>query len=161
MSAFPVKLLALLTALLAAGTAAFAEEKASVGVRFTSLCVTAEGRSFRYMKNGSCLTVNGALADEEVVDTLLRHLSSALSGENAAFTPDSAPVMTVSFTAGSESGTISFYPDDADKKKVYVVSSGEDASITEAWRVGTILLACEGSQAAEEEEKTPDAGETR
>ena len=57
MAAIPVKLAALLAALLAAGAAAFAEEKTAVGVRFTSLCVTAEGRSFRYAKSGSLLTV--------------------------------------------------------------------------------------------------------
>ena len=161
MAAIPVKLAALLAALLAAGAAAFAEEKTAVGVRFTSLCVTAEGRSFRYAKSGSLLTVNGAAADEEAVDTLLRHLSSALSGDTAAFTPEEAPIMTVDFTAGDESGEISFYPDEADRSRVYVVSAKDGASVTEAWRVGTILLACEGSRAAGAEDDAPEAEEGR
>ncbi len=153
MTAIPVKICALLAALLAAGAAAFAEEKTAAGVRFTSLCVTAAGRSFRYARSGAALTVNGAAADGEVVDTLLRHLSAALSGEEAAFTPEKEPIMTVTFEMGGDAGQIAFYTDDDNRAQVYVISAGNGASVTEAWRVGTILLACEGSRAAEEPEE--------
>ena len=141
MTAIPVKICALLAALLAAGAAAFAEEK------------TAAGRSFRYARSGAALTVNGAAADGEVVDTLLRHLSAALSGEEAAFTPEKEPIMTVTFEMGGDAGQIAFYTDDDNRAQVYVISAGNGASVTEAWRVGTILLACEGSRAAEEPEE--------
>lgn len=153
MAKFPAKIFAVLAVLLTAGTAAFADEKAMAGIRFTNLCVTAKGRSFQYAKNGSVLTVNGTIADEEAVDTLLRHLSSALSGDETTFTPEEAPIMTVTFTLGGETGNIAFYPDKEDHHRVYVVSSENGVSITEAWQVGTILLACEGSQAAGENEE--------
>ena len=154
----------LLAAALIAGIAAAAaaedarpEEDAAglQALRMTSLRVSANGRSFFYTRTGSGLSVNGGQADEEVFSTLLGQIRAAVSGESGRFAPRGELLLTV--TVGGETDrTISFYRDGADESRVIVLVSGggsERTCGTEAWRVGTILLACEGTQLPRETEE--------
>ena len=91
-------------------------------------------------------------AHEEVFSTLIRQIESAEDGQSAAFQPQDDPLLTVSLSGTDGTHTLQFYADAQDRSRVYVLCSGKaDASTTEAWRVGTILLACEGTQIPEEE----------
>ena len=121
----------------------------------TSLSVTASGRCFVYSRSAAGIRVNGGEADEEVFMTLLRQIGSALQDEGAEGEPSGEPLLTVQVCAGDEKQTVSFYTDEADRRRVFVLSSGDEGSVsgtTEAWRVGTILLACEGTQLPGEED---------
>ena len=150
-----LRLLLLLLALsLAAGTALADETKTIAGTarRVQQLTVSAGNRSFLYVRTSAGLQVNGMKADEEVFSTLIRQIESAEGGQSAAFQPQDDPLLTVSLSGTDGTHTLQFYADAQDRSRVYVLCSGKaDASTTEAWRVGTILLACEGTQIPEEE----------
>ena len=137
-------------------TFARAEELGDGFVRqITELSVCAGARSFRYFRTASGLSVNGHDADQEVFDTLLRQIVSASMCDSAVFTPEGEPLMTV--TAQSPSGLreMRFFADEQDQSRVYVLISGRGADkqgTTDAWRVGTIPMACEGSRLVHEGE---------
>ena len=154
----------LLAAALIAGMAAAAaaegaqpEERAAgeTALRTASMRVCANGRSFLYRRTAGGLSVNGGQADEEVFTTLLSQIRAAVSGGRERFVPQGEPLLTVTLEGG-ESRTIAFYRDGADQSRVFVIvrsGEGERACATEAWRVGTILLACEGTQLPQEAEE--------
>ena len=132
-----------------------AEEGGGFVRQVTELSVSAGARSFRYLRTASGLSVNGHDADQEVFDTLLRQIVSASMCEPAAFTPEGDPLMTVSAQSPSGQRLMRFFADKQDQSRVYVLISGRGADeqgTTDAWRVGTILMACEGSQLTHEGE---------
>ena len=72
------------------------------------------------------LSVNGQKADEEVFYALL----------------------TVTVYTDTQDFSASFYQDQGDGKYAYVVAGAENERFlkTDAWRVGTLLLTCEGTR---------------
>ena len=122
----------------------------------TSLSVRTSGRCFVYNRSAAGIRVNGGEADEEVFTTLLRQISDALEDADAEAQPSGEPLLTVKICAADVNQTVSFYADETDRRHVFVFSSGDKGDVsgtTEAWRVGTILLACEGTQLPGEDQE--------
>ena len=122
----------------------------------TELSVTAGSRSFVYRRSGGGMRVNGGEADEEIFSTLMRQICGALQGEAETDTPAGEPLLTVQIGTGNGRQTVCFYADGADRSRALVLSTGDGGETvlgTEAWRVGTILLACEGTQIPAQDEE--------
>ena len=76
------------------------------------------------------LSVNGQKADGEV------------------FEPRGEPLLTVTVSTDTQDFSARFYQDSEDGKYAYVVAGADKARClkTDAWRVGTLLLTCEGTR---------------
>ena len=94
------------------------------------------------------LSVNGQKADGEVFSTLVDQLTAESYTPCDAFTPQSDPLLTVTVSTDSQDFSARFYQDSENGKYAYVAAGeqGERCLKTDAWRVGTLLLTCEGTR---------------
>ena len=97
-------------------------------------------------KNG--LSVNGQKADGEVFSTLLDQLTADCFVPCEDFEPRGEPLLTVTVSTDTQDFSARFYQDSEDGKYAYVVAGADKARClkTDAWRVGTLLLTCEGTR---------------
>lgn len=125
------------------------------------LVQTPEQRYVFHCPDGLRVSVNGQKADLGVFQTLLDQVLSLPVVTIAAFTPATQACMTLELTAGGTRYTASFYRGaQGDDPYVSVVSSRTGAGAryhrTDSWRLGTMLLACEGTRILDEKgDETP------
>lgn len=94
------------------------------------------------------LSVNGQKADGEVFSTLVDQLTAESYTPCDAFTPQGDAMLTVTIYTDTQDFSARFYQDQSDGKYAYVVAGEKDQRClkTDAWRVGTLLLTCEGTR---------------
>ena len=94
------------------------------------------------------LSVNGQKADGEVFSTLLDQLTADCFVPCEDFEPRGEPLLTVTVSTDTQDFSARFYQDSEDGKYAYVVAEAEKERClkTDAWRVGTLLLTCEGTR---------------
>ena len=94
------------------------------------------------------LSVNGQKADGEVFSTLLDQLTADCFIPCEDFEPRGEPLLTVTVSTDTQDFSARFYQDSEDGKYAYVVAGADKARClkTDAWRVGTLLLTCEGTR---------------
>ena len=94
------------------------------------------------------LSVNGQKADGEVFSTLLDQLTADCFVPCEDFEPRGEPLLTVTVSTDTQDFSARFYQDSEDGKYAYVVAGADKARClkTDAWRVGTLLLTCEGTR---------------
>lgn len=94
------------------------------------------------------LSVNGQKADGEVFSTLVDQLTAESYTPCDAFTPQGDAMLTVTIYTDTQDFSARFYQDEDDGKYAYVVAGekGQRCLKTDAWRVGTLLLTCEGTR---------------
>lgn len=94
------------------------------------------------------LSVNGQKADGEVFSTLLDQLTADCFVPCEDFEPHGEPLLTVTVSTDTQDFSARFYQDSEDGKYAYVVAGADEARClkTDAWRVGTLLLTCEGTR---------------
>ena len=94
------------------------------------------------------LSVNGQKADSEVFSTLLDQLTADCFIPCEDFEPRGEPLLTVTVSTDTQNFSARFYQDNEDGKYAYVVAGADNARClkTDAWRVGTLLLTCEGTR---------------
>ena len=94
------------------------------------------------------LSVNGQKADGEVFSTLLDQLTADCFIPCEDFEPRGEPLLTVTVSTDTQDFSARFYQDGEDGKYAYVVAGAGKARClkTDAWRVGTLLLTCEGTR---------------
>ena len=94
------------------------------------------------------LSVNGQKADGEVFSTLLDQLTADCFIPCEDFEPRGEPLLTVTVSTDTQDFSARFYQDSEDGKYAYVVAGAEKERClkTDAWRVGTLLLTCEGTR---------------
>lgn len=97
-------------------------------------------------KNG--LSVNGQKADSAVFSTLVDQLLSPSFMPVDAFEPTDEPVVTMTVCTERRDFIARFYTDQNVGKYAYVITGAESSRClkTDAWRVGTLLLTCEGTR---------------
>ena len=97
-------------------------------------------------KNG--LSVNGQKADGEVFSTLVDQLLSLSFTPIDPFEPSSDPVLTLTVYTDDQDFTAQFYQDNDTRKYAYIITGEKSDHYlkTDAWRVGTLLLTCEGTR---------------
>lgn len=94
------------------------------------------------------LSVNGQKADGEVFSTLVDQLTALSYLPCDDFSPQSDILLTVTVYTDTQDFSASFYQDNENDKYAYVVAGAkQDRCLkTDAWRVGTLLLTCEGTR---------------
>ena len=94
------------------------------------------------------LSVNGQKADGEVFSTLVDQLTAQSYTPCDDFTPQSDVMLTVTVYTDTQDFSASFYQDHENGKYAYVIAGAENERRlkTDAWRVGTLLLTCEGTR---------------
>ena len=94
------------------------------------------------------LSVNGQKADGEVFSTLVDQLTAKSYLPCADFTPQSDVMLTVTVYTDTQDFFASFYQDNDNGRYAYVIAGAkQDRCLkTDAWRVGTLLLTCEGTR---------------
>ena len=121
----------------------------------TAISVHSPERSFQFYADGrGGVSVNGQQADAEIYLTLVSQISELPVAHTDAFIPDSMQwLLTLTVCAGSEQHTARFYEDDGTGEVARIVSGAEDApeySQTGGWRVGTLMMTCEGTRIQDE-----------
>ena len=94
------------------------------------------------------LSVNGQKADEEVFSTLVDQLTADSFTLCDDFEPQNDALLTVTVYTDTQDFSASFYQEQGDDKYAYVVADADNERFlkTDAWRVGTLLLTCEGTR---------------
>lgn len=106
----------------------------------------------------SGLSVNGQKADREVFSTLVDQLLSLSFMPIGSFEPKDDPMMILTVYTDEQDFTAQFYQDDDIGKYAYVITGEQSDRYlkTDAWRVGTLLLTCEGTRIFDESgQETP------
>lgn len=121
----------------------------------TAISVRSPERSFQFCTDGSGgVSVNGHQADAEIYLTLVSQISELPVARIDAFIPDSVQwQLTLTICAGGEQHTARFYEGDGTGEVARIVSGAEDApeySQTGGWRVGTLMMTCEGTRIQDE-----------
>ena len=116
-----------------------------------------DGCEFDFSVRGE-LSVNGQKADGEVFSTLVDQLTADSFTPCEPFEPQSDAMLTVTVYTDTQDFSANFYQDSENGKYAYVIAGekNERCLKTDAWRVGTLLLTCEGTRIFDESgQETP------
>lgn len=117
----------------------------------TALLVSTPERSFRFSRdNQGLVSVNGQQADSEIFSTLLDQIAELPAERRSAFIPQPQDLMlTLVISSDEKQQTARFYADTASSETAYIVlDAGESSEYhqTSIWRVGTMMMTCEGTR---------------
>lgn len=121
----------------------------------TAISVDTPERSFQFYADSSGeVSVNGQQADVEIYLTLVSQISELPVAQTGAFIPDSAQLLlTLTVCEGGAQHRACFYEDDGTGEIARVVAGPADApeyGQTGGWRVGTLMMTCEGTRIQDE-----------
>lgn len=120
-------------------------------IQLTSLSVITQDRSFQFdLGQQGAVSVNGQQADREAFSTLVEQIAELPVEQHAAFVPDAQDLLlTLIVSSGAKQQTARFYEDGLQGEKTRIVL-GTDAAPeyrqTNGWRVGTLMMTCEGTR---------------
>lgn len=117
----------------------------------TALSITTPDRSFQFhMDTQGMVSVNGQQADSEVFSTLLEQIEKLPVERYSTFSPQQQNlIMTLVISSEEEKHTARFYEDGSEGEKAHIVLGTDDAPEyrqTNGWRVGTLMMTCEGTR---------------
>lgn len=125
----------------------------------SEVSVTTPEREFRFDAEGGAVSVNGQMADAEAFQTLLDQIAKLPMDASDAFTPDDAPLLTLSVDADGSRLDASFYRADGTDVYASVICAQNGCvryGLTKAWRIGKLVLTCDGTRILDENgEETP------
>ena len=129
----------------------------------TAISVHSPERSFQFCADGDGgVSVNGQLADREIYMTLVSQIIELPVDVSDAFSTSGAKLLlTLTVCEGSEQHTARFYEGDGTGEITRVVSGSPDApeyGQTGGWRVGTLMMTCEGTRIQDERGNERPAG---
>ena len=121
----------------------------------TAISVHSPERSFQFYADGrGGVSVNGQQADAEIYLTLVSQISELPVAHTDAFVPDSVQwLLTLTVCADGEQHTARFYEGEGTSEVARIVAGSEDApeyGQTGGWRVGTLMMTCEGTRIQDE-----------
>ena len=121
----------------------------------TAISIDTPERSFQFYADGSGeVSVNGQMADREIYLTLVSQISELPVVLSGAFMPDSAQLLlTLTVCEDGLQHTACFYEDGGTGEIARVVAGPADApeyGQTSGWRVGTLMMTCEGTRIQDE-----------
>lgn len=121
----------------------------------TEISVGTPDRSFLFdVDSSGAVSVNGQQADFEIYMTLVEQISEMPIAVTGAFAADSTQLLLeLTVCADEEEHTACFYEDGGTGETARVVSGTADApeyGQTSGWRVGTLMMACEGTRIQDE-----------
>lgn len=121
----------------------------------TAITLYAPDSSFSFEADGlGSVSVNDRLADAEVYMTLVSQIMELPVSAVAAFNPEEACLtLTLTVSEGSTQHIARFYEDDGTREMARIIAGSPEAPIygeTNGWRVGTLLMTCEGTRIQDE-----------
>ena len=121
----------------------------------TAITIHTPERRFEFLLGSSGdICVNGQLADQDIYNTLVSQIRQLPVDVHAAFDPNHAQLLlTLEITAGNDIHTARFYSDNATGEESRIVSGPPDAPEyhrTDRWRLGTLMMTCEGTRIQDE-----------
>ena len=130
----------------------------------SALSIATPERSFAFCcENADDVSVNGNQADEEIFGTLISQIQGLPVDAQHPFTPDTAPVLVLSvLTRDGVQHTARFYSDKS-AARVQISSGPGDAPVyhsTDTWRIGTLMMTCEGTRIQDASGNETPAGVT-
>lgn len=143
-------------------TAAQAVDPADEGALFpgldggtiTALTVVSRDRSFEFHCNGAGrVSVNGQKADGEIFLTLVSQIIELPVAAHTAFSAAGEPLLTLTVSAGSIQHIARFYDNGSIGSKALIVCGTPEApryGQTDGWRIGTLMMTCEGTRIEDE-----------
>ena len=102
------------------------------------------------------VSVNGQRGDHEVFATLLEQIADIPFMPTAPFSTQDAPLLTLTIKHRQQQYSAAFYSDGAAGERARIVTHRNQASQygqTDGWRIGTLMLACEGIRIQDESGK--------
>ena len=121
----------------------------------TAISVGTPDRSFQFdVDDSGAVSVNGQQADFEIYMTLVDQISEMPIVVTGAFAADSTQLLLeLTVCADEEEHTACFYEDGGSGETAWVVAGTADApeyGQTSGWRVGTLMMTCEGTRIQDE-----------
>ena len=121
----------------------------------TAISIDTPESSFRFYADGNGgVSVNGRQADAEIYGTLVDQISGLPVDVSAAFSAGSTKLLlTLTVCADGEQHTARFYEGEGTSEVARIVAGSEDApeyGQTGGWRVGTLMMTCEGTRIQDE-----------
>lgn len=119
----------------------------------TALTVRSEDISYEFLRDApNDVSINGQKADSEAFDTLLCQIVTLPVSVIETFSVSESPTLTVCIVSGGKTHTASFYHGSSENTALILCGSPEEPVYrqTSAWRVGTLLLTCEGTRIQDE-----------
>jgi len=99
------------------------------------------------------VSINGQRWDGDVFVTLLEHITDMEFIPTTPFDAQDAPLLSLVIRHRGVEHTASFYPGDAAGANARIIvgpKSDPRYGLTDGWRIGTLLLACEGTRIQDE-----------
>lgn len=128
-----------------------------------SVSIQTKRRVFQFQcSTDDSVSVNAYVADEDVFDTLLEQLMALSFDPCDPFEPEGDPLLTVEISADAQQYSAWFYEDGGTGKNTNIICTQQGSTqylTTEAWRVGTLLLTCEGTRIFDESGRETPADE--
>jgi len=125
----------------------------------TSVAVHADSCAFDFLIDSrGAVSVNGRRADSEIFDTLIAQITELPVVPLSAFTPAQEPVMTLTIRSGEREHVARFYEGGEKGKEAVILAGSSDAPRyrqTDGWRIGTLLMTCEGTRIQDERGNEP------
>lgn len=115
-----------------------------------NVSVTTAERQFNFnCTDRSTVSVNGHQADAEIFAKLIDQIVSLPVVALSPFTPQENPVLTLTINTEAGQITASFFNDGDNGTNARIICVLEGTSIyrmTDGWRIGTLLLTCDGTR---------------
>ncbi len=119
----------------------------------THVTIFSEDTSYEFRRAApDDVSVNGQKADSEAFDTLLCQIVTLPVSDIEFFSSTESPLLTVRVVSGGTTHLAAFYRGMSEDKTL-ILCGTQDAPLyrqTSAWRVGTLLLTCEGTRIQDE-----------
>lgn len=116
----------------------------------TALSVSTPERSFHFhLDHQGAVHVNGSRADHEIFSTLLDQIRELPVEQHTAFAPSAQDLLlTLVVSTDARQHTARFYSSSDGGKTRIVLDGGNTPEYrqTNIWRVGTLMMACEGTR---------------
>jgi len=113
----------------------------------TSVSITADGRSFEFLRrDAGSVSVNGSRADAEAFRTLIAQIAEITVAPAPSPPEGGQPLLHLTVTAGGAQYRASFFGGGSSPRALVRSDSHSGWHHTEGWRVGTLMLACEGAR---------------
>ena len=116
----------------------------------TAVSITTPQSAFD-MRRGEnkSVSINGQRGDEDVFSTMLAHIADMDFVSTHPFITPEIPMLTLVIHQRGEEFTAAFYADDENGEHARIIAGWEHAPVyglIDGWRVGTLMLACEGTR---------------
>lgn len=121
----------------------------------TAITVLTPDRSFRFAaQDGSRVSVNDRQADREIYMTLVSQIAELPVSPSEDFSAgDAKLLLTLTVSDGDGQHTASFYEDNGSCETARIIAGSKSAPLyaqTDGWRVGTLMMTCEGTRVQDE-----------